>query len=296
MDFKNLDYIYAIAKYKNISEAAKHLYISQPSLSVFLKKTEEKIGYKLFERMNKQMQLTEVGEKYIKAIERIYRIKDDFYSSINYKPEVFSVGATVARSKYIIPQAFGAFKKKYPQISIKSYELNYEDLEKYLDREQIDLSMYLCTEKNEKLCNHIIRQEEIILCTSSHNPIRNKMISKKGFNYPWIDSKYILDETFLILPSEFIVGKFARKFFENNNCNPKTIDFTNVETSIEAACSGLGTCFCSDITVKHFKTNHEALFFTTGEKPTRYEFVISHKKEKKLNKKLLEFIEIVKNI
>ena len=44
MDFRELSYITAIAKYQNITKAAESLYISQPTLSKFLKALEEDIG------------------------------------------------------------------------------------------------------------------------------------------------------------------------------------------------------------------------------------------------------------
>ena len=50
MDFRELSYITAIAKYQNITKAAESLYISQPTLSKFLKALEEDIGLKLFRR------------------------------------------------------------------------------------------------------------------------------------------------------------------------------------------------------------------------------------------------------
>jgi len=53
---------YAVANTGNISKAAKELYISQPAISKSVKKLEENIGVKLFERSSRGVVLTSEGE------------------------------------------------------------------------------------------------------------------------------------------------------------------------------------------------------------------------------------------
>ena len=53
MDFKDMSYILAIARYQNITKAASSLYISQPTLTKFLQKLEKELNQKLFKRMGK---------------------------------------------------------------------------------------------------------------------------------------------------------------------------------------------------------------------------------------------------
>ena len=62
-------YIYEVYREKSFSKAAQNLYISQPSLSARVKKVEKEIGFPLFDRSTSPLQLTEVGEVYIKAAE-----------------------------------------------------------------------------------------------------------------------------------------------------------------------------------------------------------------------------------
>jgi DNA-binding transcriptional LysR family regulator len=53
-----------VARYKNITSAAQHLYVSQPTLSRHIMALEDELGVKLFERNNKQMQLTRAGQAF----------------------------------------------------------------------------------------------------------------------------------------------------------------------------------------------------------------------------------------
>jgi DNA-binding transcriptional LysR family regulator len=62
MDIRQLKYFLAIAEEKNITKAAKKLYISQPPLSQQLKLLEEELGVTLLERSTRKMKLTEAGK------------------------------------------------------------------------------------------------------------------------------------------------------------------------------------------------------------------------------------------
>ena len=62
MNVEMLRYFRYVAKYKNITSAAQHLYISQSTLSRQIMALEEEVGVKLFERNNKQMSLTPAGQ------------------------------------------------------------------------------------------------------------------------------------------------------------------------------------------------------------------------------------------
>ena len=62
MVFKNFEYFIAIAEEGSISKAAERLYISQPSLSKYLKRLEENFGEELFCRESYPLKLTKAGE------------------------------------------------------------------------------------------------------------------------------------------------------------------------------------------------------------------------------------------
>ena len=77
MDFRQLMYIRTVAEQKSITAAAKALFITQPSLSHFISKTEEEMGVKIFDRSTYPISLTYAGEKYIEAAEKILYISEE---------------------------------------------------------------------------------------------------------------------------------------------------------------------------------------------------------------------------
>ena len=81
--FQGMHYIYAVYKEGSFSKAAKSLFISQPSLSATVKRIEEKIGYPVFDRSTKPLQLTEPGVQYIRTVEKLMSVESDFTEYIN---------------------------------------------------------------------------------------------------------------------------------------------------------------------------------------------------------------------
>ena len=72
---QELEYVYEVYKSGSLSKAAEKLYITQPALSMAIKKIESSIGMTLFDRKVRPFQLTEAGWLYINAITRIKKIE-----------------------------------------------------------------------------------------------------------------------------------------------------------------------------------------------------------------------------
>lgn len=77
MDFRDLTYLLAIARQQNITRAAESLYLSQPTLSKFLKGLEGELGLPLFERLGYKYIPTYAGEQYIKKAKEILALKKE---------------------------------------------------------------------------------------------------------------------------------------------------------------------------------------------------------------------------
>ena len=68
--FSNPEYVYEVYKERSFSKAAKNLFISQPALSVTIKRIENRIGTPIFDRSTNPVGLTECGQKYIEVIKQ----------------------------------------------------------------------------------------------------------------------------------------------------------------------------------------------------------------------------------
>ena len=65
---QEMEYIHTIYECGSFSKAAEKLYVTQPALSLAVKRTEERIGMQLFDRSGRTLKLTEAGKIYTKSV------------------------------------------------------------------------------------------------------------------------------------------------------------------------------------------------------------------------------------
>ena len=105
--FQGMEYVYEVYLEKSFSKAAEKLFISQPSLSANVKRVEHHIGYPIFDRSTKPLSLTECGVQYIKAVEKIKSIQNEFEGFANdwgdLKKGTLTLGGSNLFSSWILP-------------------------------------------------------------------------------------------------------------------------------------------------------------------------------------------------
>ena len=76
MELNKLYYFYMVAKYQNVTRAARELYISQPALSKTIKSLEKEVGLPLFYKKGRNIFLTDYGEYLKEKADRMFAIMD----------------------------------------------------------------------------------------------------------------------------------------------------------------------------------------------------------------------------
>ena len=141
--FQSMRYIYEVYKEMSFSRAAQKLFISQPSLSAAVKKEEERIGAPIFDRSTNPIHLTEVGQEYIRAVERIMDAENSFESYVRDLTELrhgaLSIGGTNFFVSYVLPPILSRFTASYPSIHITLVEGSTSELTEKLSAGTLDL-------------------------------------------------------------------------------------------------------------------------------------------------------------
>ena len=116
MNTKNFQYFTAIAKEQSLSGAARHLGVSQPTLSVFLSDLEQELNIDLFVRNKKKLFLTPAGRIYLDAAQKILQLQDQTTQTIHrltHEPiQTITVGATPLRGSIMVAQVCPQFSKQ----------------------------------------------------------------------------------------------------------------------------------------------------------------------------------------
>ena len=110
---------YTIAKYRNFTKAGELLGLTQPAVSLQMKALEEEYFTKLFERIGRDVFLTEAGKVLFEYAERILTTLEEANLAIkecedSYKGKV-SFGVSMFAGAYIIPPILGRYKEHHPE-------------------------------------------------------------------------------------------------------------------------------------------------------------------------------------
>lgn len=298
MDFKELTYILCIAKHQSISKAANELYLSQPTLSKFLKKIEYEIGTQLFHHINNQFTPTYVGERYLEYANRIMSIKrnwdEEFYKLMSLDNGQLTIAFPLLRSYCTIPDTLPIFKKKYPNIQVNVLEETYDVEGKLLNDDKIDLAIFNGQAQNPKLEYQVLGSDETLLITSQSHPLARSGKIVSGCKYPWIDLKLFGNDNFILFDSNLHTGQVSMQLLDEAGITPKVVFRTrNVELQAQMAAEGLGVCFITESYLKHIKFKHQPNCFSIGNPRIVSSLVLAYRKGAYLTPYALDYIKIV---
>lgn len=177
MNFNHLRVFSTVAKTLSYSKAGEELHISQPTVSVQVKKLENELGISLFEQIGKKIFLTEAGTtlySYAKKIFDLADIAEDAVGNLKgLKKGTLSVGAGTTAGIYILPGISKSFEQLNQGVEINltiySSQIIQEmvlsnDLEYAFIGESVDLVP-------DELCVHPLITDELMAIASPEHPL-----------------------------------------------------------------------------------------------------------------------------
>ena len=126
ISLKQINYALAVEKTRHFKKAADMCYVSQSALSTAISELEKQLDVQIFERDNKKVLVTALGEKFLEKAAQIKIEIDDLYhlsqsekGLLNYP---FSFGVIPTIGPYLLPKVLPALRKQYPNAQIKIVE------------------------------------------------------------------------------------------------------------------------------------------------------------------------------
>ena len=113
MNIKDFNYIAAVVDYGSYSKAAEALFLSQPSLSAYIRNLERQLGFSFFE--NDKRTLTPEGEMYLSYARKIIALDQELMQNIaqlhRLKDNQMRLGITPARSEQYLDALYDRFQQ-----------------------------------------------------------------------------------------------------------------------------------------------------------------------------------------
>ncbi len=297
-----LYYIEKILEEGSISQAAKRLYIAQPSLSQYIKRIESDLGVEIFERNTKPAKLTDAGEIYLQTEQKIHQLRQQRKSQIDDLLDLnighLSIGSSNYRSMYLLSYVLPVFKQRYPGISISLEEGITEELEERALNGTTDFSIVLLPLSYPSLQYESLFEEEIVLALPVNHPLCNDQpLPHSSGIYPTLDFSLLSNEPFIVMKK----GQKLRTSFFNlchqANFRPNIILQTDSMATAQAlTAAGVGITIIPDVLARYNKFPEDLRYFSLGHQTHSRKVVVVYSQNRPLSGAAKAFIQVMKEV
>jgi LysR family hydrogen peroxide-inducible transcriptional activator len=281
MTITQLQYVLAVAEYKNFTLAAEKSFVTQPTLSMQIQKVEEELGILIFDRSKKPIQLTDIGQKIVNQAKNIVnesgRIKDIVDQEKGFIGGEFRLGIIPTVMPTLLPMFLNNFIKKYPKVKLLIEELNTQEIITRLNNGHLDAAIAATPLEEEKIKEIVLFYEPFV----AYIPESNSNFGKDEIE---------IDD---LNPDEVLLLRDGHCFRDGvvNICNISSahstkfqIESGSFETLIKLADEGLGTTLLPYLHTMDLKEKDKAkLKHFKDPKPSREVSLIFPKSELKMH-------------
>lgn len=166
MTITQLQYVLAVAEYKNFTLAAEKSFVTQPTLSMQIQKIEEELGIQIFDRTKKPIQLTEIGQKIVNQAKNIVnesvRIRDIVDQQKGFVGGEFRLGIIPTIMPTLLPMFLNNFINKYPKIQLIIEELTTEEIILRLKNGHLDAAIAATPLLEDKIKEVVLYYEPFV--------------------------------------------------------------------------------------------------------------------------------------
>lgn len=193
MTLQQMEYIMAVEEYGHFGKAADACGITQPTLSLMIKKLEEELDVVIFDRDSHPVQPTEMGRKVLDKARIILFNTRQLVEMTKTEKELASGEVRIAMistvAPILIPGMFKYMCKKYPQVQPLVQEMLSENIIRHLKQAKLDMGVVVSPVNDPDLLEIPLFHEKFLAYVSPEYPLYKKhaLESTKLLNHPiWI--------------------------------------------------------------------------------------------------------------
>ncbi len=250
MDFREMSYVVAVADLLNFSQAAEQCHVSQPTLSTQIKKLEESLDVKIFERDNKHVMLTEEGRRIVASARRILHeaesIKDIAENAGKPFAGKFRLGAFPTLSTYIFPTIVPQIKKLMPDLRLILIEEKTNELIDRLHKGEIDAALLAMPIHEDCFEKKVLFNDPFFLAVPPEHPLTKNTA---------IDIDELTNHCLLLLEEGHCLRDNALEVCHQHNIpEEQAFRATGLETLRQMVKAGTGITFMPEIAINSSET------------------------------------------
>lgn len=245
MLYEKLNYIIAIAEERNLTQAAKRLYISQPTLTLYLNRLENELGVKLFDRSKSPVTLTDAGAYYLEKMKKIYASEQALRSQIHFianPTQTLLVGIGQVRGHHWLPLFLPTFCSIHPDINVQIVQETEQQMYEDLQKQKLDVGIGVFPASTDIEMVEIMEETLFFAAHRKFGLIPDHLRGKHDMKNPYIVQPDQLNGLPFIIPqvSNGLYDTYET-ILQNNQIHPsRTISINNLSTGLLLNVKDLG--------------------------------------------------------
>ena len=202
MNYNYLRYFSVLAQLEHYTLAAARLEISQPSLSSAIRNLEDELGVKLFEKVGRNIRLTEEGRYFQKKVDsamgELVEATEALQSSRENAPVVIRLGVISGALAGTVAKKMADSVKKSDRCRFHITEGSSKDLMELLHQEKLDMAIVDVTSRDRSLHFRKLCERNFYVAVPVGHPLsgREQISPSDMVNYPQIGFSHSMDHSF----------------------------------------------------------------------------------------------------
>jgi LysR family hydrogen peroxide-inducible transcriptional activator len=281
MTITQLKYCIAVAEHRNFTTAALKAFVTQPTLSMQIQKLEQELEVKIFDRAQKPIGLTLVGEKIIEQARLIVaeseRMQDVIQQEKGVIGGVFRLGIIPTIMPTLLPMFLQTTLKAYPQLKLEIEEMPTQQILEQLEKGILDAGIAATPLGFEQIEEKPLYYEPFVVYAPSHSRL-NKVKT--------LSTDMLKQERVLLLQDGHCFRDSALNIckLQHDSPTPFQINSGSFETLVQLANEGLGITLLPYLHARQLSAEQQKnLRNFTAPEPAREVSVVYHKRGLKLH-------------
>lgn len=278
----------AVARNSSMTKAAEELYMTQPAVSIQVKKLQEHFGIELFEVIGKQVYLTEAGEELYQAQKKIQNELinlDMAFSEFKGALRGNLTIVVVSTAKYFMPYILGAFRARNKLVNISLKVTDRSELIEHLKNNRYDLAVVSQLPPELDLEVQEFLQNPLHLAA----PVNHALVGKQNLSL-----QALKNEEFLIREEGSGTRMVMEKLFKKVGISPQIImELSTNEAVKQAIMAGIGISLISEYSMRLERALQKIAVLDVQGFPHVNTWKLVYMKGKKLSPVARNFLEFI---
>lgn len=291
MEFKQLEAFASVVEWNSFSEAARRIYLTQPTISSHIRALETELNTTLLNRTTKHIEVTEEGQYLYEETQKILQLRSRIYEHFSQNPvSTIRLGASTIPALYLLPNVLPVFKKRYPVFQFELWQSDSMGVIERMQEHDLDLGFVGTKVSLPDYTFLPFARDELIIAAPANDYYRK-------LHEEHVSLERLMQEPIILREQKSGTRKEAARFLERMHIPVSELNVVAQMNDQEMIKSfirkELGISIMSGFSVAEEEKDGSLLVFHLGENASWRDLYMVYEKKKNLSAPVKQFIQLI---